>query len=71
LLLLFAAMLAGCSGKEQMMPTPNLYAMGLKEPFTNVPPGRYYLIIAGNQPDSSSSQSSGAVQLALTGTPHM
>src|SRR4051794_17529213 len=31
-------LLAGGSGKEEMMHTPNLYSMGLREPFTNVPP---------------------------------
>jgi esterase/lipase superfamily enzyme len=33
-----ALVVVGCSGKEEMMPTPNLYSMGLREPFTDVPP---------------------------------
>src|SRR5437764_121521 len=30
--------LAGCGGAPQLMPTPNVYAHGLKDPFPNVPP---------------------------------
>jgi hypothetical protein len=39
--------------------------------FTNVPPGRYYLLVAGNQPDTSTTQYSGSIDLALSGTPHL
>jgi esterase/lipase superfamily enzyme len=38
LLLGAVALLAGCHGTEYLMPTPNLYSYGMKEPFTNVPP---------------------------------
>ncbi len=38
--------------------------------FTNVPAGHYYMIIAGDQPDGTT-QFSGAVDVAFSGTPHM
>ena len=31
-------LIAGCAGGEYLMPTPNLYAQGLRDPFTDVPP---------------------------------
>ena len=37
-LCLLVAALAGCSSKPQLMPTPNLYASGIKDPFPDVPP---------------------------------
>jgi esterase/lipase superfamily enzyme len=39
LLLAFVLLLAsGCGGSTPLMPTPNIYARGLAEPFENVPP---------------------------------
>ena len=37
LLLLVALLLAGCAGRP-LMPTPNLYAAGAREPFARTPP---------------------------------
>jgi hypothetical protein len=38
--------------------------------FTNVPAGRYYLLIAADQPDTSTTQYSGSVNVAISGKPH-
>jgi hypothetical protein len=38
--------------------------------FSNVPAGRYYLVIAGDQPDTTTTEFSGAVNIALSGSPH-
>jgi hypothetical protein len=38
--------------------------------FTQVPQGRYYLVIQADKPDSPTSQSSGSVNIALSGMPH-
>jgi hypothetical protein len=38
--------------------------------FSNVQPGSYYLIVAGDQPDGTT-QFSGAVDVTFSGTPHM
>jgi hypothetical protein len=37
--------------------------------FTGVPQGRYYLLIQGDAPDTMTTQSSGSVNIALSGTP--
>jgi hypothetical protein len=37
--------------------------------FTNVPQGKYYLLIQGDQPDGTT-QYSGSVSIAISGTPH-
>ena len=37
-LLLPILLLGGCGGGPYLMPTPNLYARGLKDPFPEVPP---------------------------------
>jgi hypothetical protein len=36
---------------------------------SNVPVGRYYLVIAGDQPDGTT-QYSGAVNIGVKGVPH-
>lgn len=38
LVFIAALVLGGCSGKEEMMPTPNVYAKGYRKLFTDVPP---------------------------------
>jgi hypothetical protein len=36
--LLLSPLLVGCDGPPSLMPTPNLYANGLRDPFPDVPP---------------------------------
>ncbi len=38
LMLLIVMMLIGCAGRRSLMPTPNLYAAGQQELFTNLSP---------------------------------
>ncbi|HZS40588.1 MAG TPA: hypothetical protein VFF06_27335 [Polyangia bacterium] len=45
------------------------FNMSGMQSFSNVPPGSYYLILAGDQPDGTT-QYSGAVNLAISGMPH-
>jgi hypothetical protein len=38
--------------------------------FTNVPSGRYWIVIGADAPDTMTVQSSGSVNVAISGTPH-
>jgi hypothetical protein len=38
--------------------------------FTNVPQGKYYLVIAADAPDTTTVVSSGNVNMAISGMPH-
>src|SRR5687767_2127294 len=38
LALWLTAAVAGCGGAPQLMPTPNVYASGARDPFPDVPP---------------------------------